>query len=199
MLNTDLDHKIFMAQSFLETATFHEETLDFVHVDTVNSPLQEKVDIKKRRKIVTHFLYAMVFELSIKIIYEIEQAEEAPHHHNIWCLYKKLSPESKKWIADKYETQVSNMENLIARLNELKDDQGRIWDLNPDMQLLEDALKANEQTVINFKYDGQFNGKSSALGSIMWHNGQLAILPKTTENEICFPKVLLEYAISLKS
>ena len=165
--DTSLNGKITMAESFLDSAIFHEETLDLVRFDRIDSPQGEKVEGTLRRKRVTHFLYAMVFELSIKIIWEIEQGEEAPHCHNIRHLYKKLSPESKKRISDMYDTQVSTTKNLIAQLNELTDNHGNPWDINPDLQSLEDALKTNEKTVVDFKYDGQFKGKSSVLCSMM--------------------------------
>lgn len=197
--DTGLLQKIIMAKSFLDSATFQEETSDLIRFDMVDSPLGEKVEYKRRKKRVTHFLYALVFELSIKIIYEIEQGEKAPHHHNIWSLYnKKLSPASKKRIFDMYDNQVSTAKNLIVQFNGLPDTDGRPWDLNLDMQSLEEALKANEEIVVNFKYDGQFKGKCSVLCSMMWYNDQHIILPKALANAIVFPKALLEYAISLK-
>ena len=202
MLKTDLDRKIFMAQSFLDSAIFHEKTLNIVTDDIADSLKDAKSkldDIALRRKLVSHFSYAVVFELSIKIIWEIEQGMAAPYHHNILCLYKKLSKESKQKISDMYNAQVDNMKKLLAECNGRRNRGGQIVNLNPDLQSLEDALKANEQTVKNFKYDGRFNGKSSVLCSIMWTDDRIYVLPQIIADTIIFPKALLEYAISFKS
>ena len=202
MLKTDLDRKIFMAQSFLDSAIFHEKTLNIVPGDMADSleDAESKLDdIILRRKVVAHFAYAMVFELSIKIILEIEQGKNAPFHHNILRLYRELSQTSQQKISDMYDTQAANMKKLISECNGRRNRGGQIVNLNLDMQSLEDALKANEQTVKNFKYDGQFSGKSSVLCSIMWTGDLIYTLPRAVANAIIFPKALLEYAISLKN
>ena len=201
MPKTDLDKKIFMAQSFLDSAIFLEKTQDFLPADLFNSPedARAKFDNPLPRKVVIHFSYAVVFELSIKIIWEIEQGKEAPHHHNISLLYKKLSPVSKQKISDLYAVQVSNMKKLISECNGRKNRSGQIVNLNPDFQSLQEALEVNQQTVKNFKYDGQFKEKSSVLCSIMWTDDLIYVLPKLISDAIVFPKCLLEYAISLKS
>ena len=201
MLKTELDRKIFMAESFLDTAIFHEKTLDLVPIDTGDSIEDVEAragDITFKRKLVTHFLYAVVFELSIKIIYEIEQGESAPHHHNIFSLYKKISEESQQKISDMYDLQVANMKKLISECNGRRNRGGQIVNIRLNMQSLEEALKANDQTVRDFKYDGRFNGKSSVLCSIMWTDDRIMTIPSSISNAIVFPKALLEYAISLK-
>lgn len=199
MLNTDLDRKIFMTQSFLDSAQLHELTQNCIIGSSVEEAQAKRDDTALGRKFVTHFLYAMVFELSIKIIYEIEQGEEAPHHHNIWCLYRKLSPASKQKISGLYDVQVSNMEKVISECNGRRNRGGQIVNLKPPLQTLEDALKINGQTIINFKYDGQVKGKSSVLCSTMWTDNRIFILPQLIADAIVFPEALLGYAISLKS
>ena len=141
----------------------------------------------------------MVFELSIKIIYEIEQGKKAPYHHNILCLYKKLSPAVQQKISDLYDVQVSNMKKVISECNGRRNRGGKIVNLKPDLQTLEDALEINQQTVKNFKYDGGFNGKSSVFCSTMWTNDRIMLLPNLLAEAIVFPKDLLDYAISLKN
>jgi hypothetical protein len=201
MENIDLNRKVFMAKSFLDSAIFHEKTLDLniIPTDQINSLEEIKIDSRFRRKLVTHFLYSMVFELSIKIIWGIEQSTDAPYHHNIWGLYKDLSKASQQKISDMYDAQVSHTKHLISQCNGQIDSEGNVVNIVSDMQSLKEALKANEQTVKNFKYDGQFNGKSSALCSLIWDSDEIYVLPKATANAITFPKALLEYAISLKS
>lgn len=202
MLQTDLDRKIFMAQSFLDSTILNERTIAFpIEANSVNSPeeVQAKLEnIKLGIKHVTHFLYAMVFELSIKIIWEIEHGKEPQHRHNILHLYKQLSQASQQKISDMYDDQVSNMEKLISECNGRRNEGGEIVNLNLDLQSLEDALEVNEQIVKNFKYDAQLNGKSSVLCSIMWDGDTMWILPRLIADAITFPKALLKYAISLQ-
>lgn len=199
MLKTDLDRKIFMAKSFLDSATLHDMTPKNVVIARSLEEAQAKSDdTALGRKFVTHFLYAMVFELSIKIIWEIEQGKSAPHHHNILCLYRELSPSSQQKISDLYDIQVSNMKQVISKCNGRRNRGGQIVNLKIDLQSLENALEVNEPTVKNFKYDGQINGKSSVLCSTMWTDNRIMILPQLIANAIIFPKALLEYAISLQ-
>lgn len=201
MQKTNLDQKIFMAQSFLDSTNLHERSKKLPIEANSREEAQAKLeDTKLRIKFVNHFLYAMVFELSIKIIWEIEQGKEPPYHHNILRLYRQLSHASQQKISDMYDDQVSNMEKVILECNGRRNEQGQITNLNMDLQSLEDALKANELTVKNFKYDGQLNGKSSVLCSILWDfNKEIFwILPQSIANAIVFPKNLLKYAISLQ-
>ena len=140
----------------------------------------------------------MVFELSIKIIWEIEKGKAPPYHHNILCLYRQLSQASQQKISDMYDDQVFNMEKLISECNRRRNKGGEIVNLKVDLQSLEDALEVNEQIVKNFKYDGQLNEKSSVLCSIMWAGDTMWILPRSIANAVIFPKTLLRYAISLQ-
>ena len=198
----EINRKIFMAKSFLDSATFHEKTLNIVPSDVVDSPedAQSKLsDIVYRRKLVVHFLYAVVIEISIKVIWEIENGTIPEYNHDIFSRYEELSPESKKKISGLYKTQVSHTTKLISLCNGQRDSVGAVVNISQDLQSLEDALKANEQTVKNFKYDGRFKGKSSALCSLLWDAGLVYTLPKSVSNAVIFPKELLEYAIFLHS
>ena len=58
MLKTDLDRKIFMAQSFLDSANLNERTRIFsIEVNSPEEAEAKLVDTKRNIKIVTHFLY----------------------------------------------------------------------------------------------------------------------------------------------
>ena len=199
MQKTDLDHKIFMAQGVLDTARLHELTQNCVIGKSREEADKKKDDALIGKKLVTHFLYALVFEISIKIIHEIENGKEAPRHHKISLLYKDLSPAVRQKISELYDVQIFNMKKVISQSNGSRDRAGRIVNLKLDIQTLEDALEVNEQTVTNFKYDGKINKKSSVLCSMMWTDNLIYALPQLIADAIIFPKALLEYAISLKS
>lgn len=52
----------------------------------------------------------------------------------------------------------------------------RLTDL-VQLQSLQEALVANEDTIKNFKYDGNFKGKSSAMSSVIWNSEALWTIP----------------------
>ena len=180
-----------MAHSFLEIAEILEQVV----------PLEQPGDnLILRKKYVIHFLYAIVFELCIKIIYEKEKGCEAPYNHDILCLYRKLSPASQEKISNFHNTQVSTAKELISLLNSQKNHSGQAPNLKVKLpKSLEESLEINKLTMRDFKYDGQLNEKSSILCSLMSTKDRIIALPPSTRYNIVFPKSLLEYAISLES
>ncbi len=194
MDNTSLTDKIKMAQGFLDSAQLLERTLNQVIAKSQEEAESKVDDTKYTRKITTHFLYAVVFELCIKIIWEIEHNASPKPNHDILSRYNELSKESRQVISDMYDTQVKNTENTISRSNSgVRDNKGDVVNL----QSLQDALKSNPQTMRDFKYEGRLTGKSSAFGSIMWSTDRVYILPNP--EFIVFPEHLLRYAISLNT
>ena len=196
---TTVEQKIIRAKYFLDSANLLERTLNFVIAESPEEAESKLDDTRYGRKVVAHCLYAIVFELSIKIIWDIEKDESAPHHHNISRLYKDLSPDAQQEILNIYKTQVNNIEHIISQCNGQIDSEGKTVNIELKLQSLNEALKANEQTITDFKYGGQFNGKSSALCSVMWTDDLIYALPQGIANAIIFPKTLLEYAISLNN
>ena len=196
MDNTSLTDKLKMAQSFLESAQMLERTLNQIFAKSQEEAESKAEDARYRRKMTVHFLYAIVFELCIKIIWEIEHNKPAKPNHDILSQYRELSKESRKAISEMYDNQVKITENIISRSNSgVKDNYGDTVNLCVELQSLQDALISNPQTMRDFKYDGRFTGKSSAFGSIMWSKDRKYILPNP--NFIVFPEHLLTYAISL--
>ena len=101
-----------------------------------------------------------MFELAIKIIWSIDVGEECGKTHDILSLYKELSTEKQLLIKNLYDSQLSvlNVEGTGQDGSSI-----RVENL-VDFQTLEEALESNKDTITNFKYDGQFRGKSSAIG-----------------------------------
>lgn len=137
-----------------------------------------------------HFLCAMVFELAIKIIWEVEkQKKKCNPHHRISEYYEDLSLERQSHIRRLYERQA----NLIRR-EIYTDAAGR--DYRIEFQSLEEALEANPDTVKNFKYDGKLRGKSSVISGVMWIDDEGSD-DKTSwvfpDNYIIFPKEIMKY------
>ena len=203
LINRDLNRKIFMARSFLHSAGVLERMLKAILLteEEKQELSQEEIHLKEedalcRKKYTVHFLYATVIEISIKIIWAILKNKIAPHKHNILSLYEEFPDEQQQEINRLYNLQIPNAKYIISQTKGQIDSLGGIVDIRLNLQSLEDTLKSNQQTMTDFKYDGQFNGKSSALCSIMWDDAEVMLLP--TPKLTIFPQLLLEYAMSLK-
>ena len=182
--------KLEMAEAFLESTVHLERPLFCI----VSGDPEEENEARKskqrwQRKKACHFLYAIVFELAIKIIWEAENGEECEHHHNILRIYKELSREKQSKIRQLYDTQASEIRTQEGQRNGARI---RVNDLT-EFQSLKQALKANYATVTAFKYDGLYQGKSSVIGGVIWNEDveQNYIFP---ERFVIFPKEILKYA-----
>ena len=189
--------KLNMAEVFMEAAELLEiaESLERALcpgvIDESREEIQRRIDDRNiRRKAACHFLYAIVFELTIKIIWAVEKGRESYPTHKILQLYNELSCEKQSIIKDWYDNQQLSMMRAIE--GEQGGNQIRLDDLI-DFQPLEEALEINEETMIDFKYDGKFpfERRSSAIGSVMWNDKRYWILPP---GFVVFPRKLLKYA-----
>ena len=198
MDNTSLTEKIKMAKTFLESVQLLEGTLNQIFAKSQEEAESKADDTRYTRKMTAHFLYAIVFELCIKIIWEIEHNEPPKPNHDILSRYRELSKESRQAISDMYDNQVKFTQNIISRSNSgVTDNYGETVSLCIELQSLEDTLKSNPETMRDFKYDGKLTQKSSAFGSIMWSKDRKYLL--SDPNFIVFPEQLLTYAISLNT
>lgn len=194
--NSDLDDKIRMAKSFLDSAQLLERTTDHILAGSREEAEVKVADTRFGRKMTAHFLYSIVFELCIKIIWEIEHNITPKLTHDILSLYEELSDDSKRKITELYYLQVRNIEAIISVANSgIKNRRGDTVNLSVKLQSLEDALMSNQDTIKNFKYDGRLGGKSSVFCSVLWTEKLIYTLPKP--ELIVFPDLLLKYAISL--
>ena len=204
--DSDLNRKISMAKSFLDSAQLLERTTNHIVAEPQEAEVLTKSEKKKeakiadtkfKRKMTTHFLYAMIFELCIKIIWEIEHNAPPKPNHDIFSRYQELSKESRQAISEMYDTQVANTKYIISQANGQVDNHGNVVKINIPLQSLEEALKSNAQVIRDFKYDGKLNGNSSVFASIIWDDKEISLLP--TAKLVVFPERLLEYAISLNT
>ena len=102
-------------------------------------------------------------------------------------MYRELSSEKQLHIKGLYDNQAAIIRNMKKQPE--KNEIG-----NPDsinFQSLDEALESNGGTMINFKYEGIFRGKSSLIGGVIWNNEDSWILPQVS---VVFPKELLQYA-----
>ena len=199
--DSDLNRRISMAKSFLDAAQLLGFTLGDVIPIFAESEEEARAivpDIKFGRKMTAHFLYAIIFELCIKIIWGIEHKTTPPFTHDILSLYNELSTDSRRKITELYEKQVGNIEAIISDANSGRRNRGGdIVNLSVNLQSLQEALASNAETIKNFKYEGKIGGKSSVFCSILWTQDGIYTIPMP--DLIIFPKFLLEYAILLQS
>ena len=188
-MTQELKEKLEMAETFMESADFLEQPLYYAVRGDSEEEIETRTDKQRiQKKKMCHFLYAVVFELAIKIIWEIEKGGKCRPTHNILELYKELSCEKQSQIRDLYDMQAA-----IIRTQEGRQRTGNRVSVNnlTKFQSLEEALEANYDTVTDFKYDGLFQGKSSVIGGVIWNSERIWVFPKRF---VVFPKDLLKYA-----
>ncbi len=184
--------KMSSMKDCMEVARYLDESPQHLVRVPVKSSKDEREEARHRfrvsRKKVSHMLYAMVLELAIKVLAELDNNRECKHNHNIAKLFCELSESSKVDLKRIYDEQVSSLSS-----NEGKDQKGksvRLGDLVV-FQSLQEALQANEETMKKFKYDGKFKGKSSAMGSVIWDQKVFLALPASIQRRL--PEALYEY------
>ena len=189
--STDLERKMFMAENFLTTAGINEHISHIGSLDPQKNTIGAKWTFDLRKKMVVHYLYSIVIEISIKAIWEIEHQQPPVHSHDILARYNELSPKSRHAIMDMYNEQISQTKKALSQYI----DNGKTMDTILDFKSLEETLQSNEEIIKNFKYDARHSGKSSGLGSYMWKDNQIYLL--SASGVTIFPQLLLDYAVSL--
>lgn len=189
--STDLERKMFMAESFLTTASINEHIIHAGSLDPQKNTPGAKWTFDLKKKMVAHYLYSIVIEISIKVIWEIERQQPPVHSHDILARYNELSPKSRHAIMDMYNEQISRTKKTLSKYI----DNGKTMDTILDFKSLEETLQSNEEIIKNFKYDARHSGKSSGLGSYMWKDNHTYML--SAKDVTIFPKQLLDYATSL--
>ena len=113
---------------------------------------------------IAYMLHCIVLELAIKVMWELEKREACKDTHRIDSLYKDLDCTSQSDLRRLFDEKAQlladsegTMEGKQIRYKELI--QFQSW---------EDTLAANRDVMVNFKYDGEFKGKSTAMGGVMW-------------------------------
>ena len=149
-------------------------------------------DIKDKhrlwRKHVAHMLNAIAFEIAIKVIWELDHRKDCRFAHNISDLFQELTEKSRGDLEAIYDMKSASLARLQG--NYTKGRRIRLGDL-VSFQSFRDALAANEETMKNFKYEGNFDGKSSAMGSLIWGEDLLYTLPPSKQERI--PEALYNY------
>lgn len=119
---------------------------------------------------VCYFLNAVVFELIVKIFYEIDNNKECPRHHNLKNIYKELSGESQKFVKDKYEELKKETENFLR----VKNDDSSLELSYADFQKV---LKTNGEIVMHRKYDMKLDSNNAVFNNMVVFEGSHYTIP----------------------
>ena len=194
MKENRFDSKMSSMRSCMEIAKYLDDSPQHLIPTSSNASEADIQEIKDRhkwsRKTVAHLLNAIVLEIAIKVIWELANNRDCKHTHNISKLYKGLKENSRRELEKIYDEQSTLISSLEG--TDKKGQRMRIGDL-VQLQTLRDALVANEDTMKNFKYNVDFNGKSSAMGSVIWSKDLLWTIPPLEHERI--PEALYRYTM----
>ena len=194
MKDNRFDSKISSMRSCMEIAKYLDDSPQHLIPAPANATEADRLKLADRhrwsRKNVSHMLNAIVLEIAIKVTWELDNDKECRHTHNISKLYNELGEESRRELKRIYDEKFATISGLQG--TNKNGQTVRIGDL-VQLQSLQDALVANEDTMKNFKYDGDFNGKSSAMGSVIWSKDLLWIIPPLGHERI--PEALYRYTM----
>ncbi|WP_144439095.1 hypothetical protein [Lutibacter profundi] len=103
--------------------------------------------------VTTHFLQAIIIELIIKTLFELNCKETAPYSHNILKIFNNLNQDTRSELVILYDRARIRKQEMFKKF------------AIPDVQFhpLEKVLKNNELTIKNFKYDAMGNDSNSSL------------------------------------
>ena len=178
-------------RSCMEVAKYLDESPQHmipIQVGTSEADIQEMKDKHRlSRKHVAHMLNAVVLEIAIKVIWELDNNQECRYTHDIGALYGELKEDNQRELKEIYNEKATGLDGLEG--TDKRGKRIRLGDL-VQLQSLQEALAANEGTMRDFKYDAEFKGKSSAMGSVLWDGERLWTLPPITER---FPEALYRY------
>ena len=186
-----VEERLKSAESFLEIARYLDSGPP-VRVP-LGSPTTVVEEIKGRHRwwsgITCHMLYAIVFEIAVKIIWELDNQRTCRYTHDISSLYRELSEKSQQEIRKTFDAKSVALSQLEG--TNKKGKRIRLGEI-VRLQSLEDALEANEDVMKNFKYETRFNGKSSVMGSVIWSDELVWMLPPMNDR---FPDALFRYTV----
>ena len=178
MEETRIEEKIKAAEAYLEIAKYLDSNPP---IERVKGGVKAQKEARDRHrilsKVVCHFLYAIVLEITIKIMWELTNNRECKHTHNICKLYEEIDEKDQEKIRKFFDEKVSELDGLEGKMGSKKIKLGDLV----EFASLEEALKSNEDTMKNFKYDNKFEGKTNVISSTIWNDETLWTLPSRYE------------------
>lgn len=131
-MNDELRRKLTSLDSFLFA------------LDKINRKVSNSGEYKMLFPVIV-YLWAFIFELIIKIFYELDTGHKPPLNHYIDKIYFALNGSTQKLIKKQFEDNIQSAYSVIASI--AKED---LYDQN-----LEEILTHNADIVMHFKYELQ--------------------------------------------
>ena len=187
MNSKQIKERMGTADAFLRVATYLASRPPYKMPLGSSEKAVEEVNDKQiwSRAVTCHMLFAIVFEISIKVIWTLDNHRDCPYTHKIEKLYESLAEDSQRNIEEIYH-------NETVAFAHIKKEIFSNFAENIQFHSLKEALIANEDTMRNFKYSNKFEGKSSILGSLFWGKETVWALPSL--NSARFPEAIYRYA-----
>ena len=147
-------------------------------------------DHRLMRVSVAHLLDSIVFEIGLKILWALEKGIRYRHTHDIKKLFGQLADSTRADVEELYDNALSSIRDLSGA--DASGQPTRISD-RVRFQTLQEALQENQAIITKFKYDLEFRGKSSSLGSVIWNldDGEVYALPPVRRGR--FPRLFYDY------
>ena len=147
-------------------------------------------DHRLMRVSVAHLLDSIVFEIGLKILWALEKGIPYRHTHDIKKLFGQLADSTRADVEELYDNALSSIRDLSG--TDASGQPTRISD-RVRFQTLREALQENQAIITKFKYDLEFRGKSSSLGSVIWNldDGVVYALPPVRRGR--FPRLFYDY------
>ena len=185
-----LENRLKSMRSSMEVAKHLDECpFNPVRKGTPKEDIECVLDNRRLdRRNISHFLNALVLEIGIKVIWELDNGKECRYTHDIYQLYQELGSSSQSDLKNLFDEKARILADITG---EAKDGTRLTIGNLVQFQSWEYTLRANREIMVDFKYDGEFRGKSSAMGSVMWNNETLWVFPRLTF--IRFPEAMHQY------
>lgn len=128
----------------------------FLFTTNLNYPASP--DAALRHNVTTHFLQAVILELIIKILFELDNNKAAPFTHNLVKIYRDIRDDTKVVLTKSY--------NEARERRRIQFTNAKIEDVQ--FHPLDDVLSNNEKTVKNFKYDAMGVKSNSSVDGVFY-------------------------------
>ena len=165
----------------------HLDSIRCLHRNRIDGPDDGTSQSPFFRGSTCHMLCAIVLEIAIKVLWDLEYCEEPKHEHEIKTLYRNLDSQTQVDLKKMYYKKAEELAKSKTS------DGRRVHQVSKIAMSLEEVLSANSDIMKNFKYDNKFKNKSSAMGVVLWNNKKRRVYSLPSMGREIFPEALFKY------
>lgn len=127
---------------------------------SMSLPPGENQESGMRHATSAHYLKAVVLELLVKMLIELDHREPAPYTHDIHSLFAALGRETRQIFEEAYDEARKRTQKLVSTIPQAKE---------AIFPPLEEVLRINEDTVIDYRYDAPSVKANAAFDPTFYH------------------------------